>query len=615
MCGIAGYFAPQSPQRVEMAVRQMMTAMSRRGPDSEGFEAWPNGAFGHRRLAILDLSSAGHQPMLSEDRSIGVVFNGCIYNFAELRMELERDGFSFRSSCDTEVLVHGYKRWGGEELCRRLRGMYAFAVWDEVERTLSLARDRLGVKPLVYRAQGREIAFASTPSALAAAGLGGSIGPDAVLQYLDYGNVAGDACIFEGVRKLPPGSILRWKDGDCKEQTYWTLPEASERSSIRFEEAVEETERLLVEATKLRLISDVPLSALLSGGIDSTLVCWALARLNVDITAFTVGAAGDESDETQAAVRTARKLGIRHQVVQLPEERPEMLTELESAYSEPFSSQSAQAMLRVSRAVRPIATVMLTGDGGDDVFLGYPFLYNAWLGQQTARKIPAFAAPLLRGAGNVLPGIGPVRQVRSLLRYATNGLSSYVAAGDRASFRNRHRILGDRLIGASEPVYEQDFGSARHLLRDVLRYQNRMHFLGEFLPKVDGATMYHSVEARSPLLDQKLWEFAAALPPSLRFHGGQLKAILRAIVRKHLGSELADRPKQGFTVPVERWLADKWTASLDVLTGPNELERQGWIRPGSLRTPIQEARGKGWVPIPLWRLLLLEHWLRKQSAS
>jgi len=617
MCGIAGWVAPDRPSEIEPAVRRMMCALARRGPDSEGFEAWPGVGLGHRRLAIIDLSELGHQPMLAKDRSIGVVFNGCIYNFHELRRELIQHGQAFRSECDTEVLLAGYQQWGIDELVRRLRGMFAFAIWDEPRRTLSLVRDRLGVKPLVYSVNGREIAFASTVGALAFTGGRREIDPAAMVQYFDYGNVAGDQCILKGIRKLPPATILQWRDGSVEERSYWQLPEPEEPARITFEEAVEETEHRIVDSTRLRLIADVPIASLLSGGIDSTLVCWALAKLNANVTAFTVGVKGDQSDETADASATARQLGIAHEVVELPDEQPEALGEIAAAFSEPFASSSAQAMLRVSRAVRPMAKVLLTGDGGDDVFLGYPFLHAAWIGQRMAQWIPSFAAPGFHAAAGLLPPVGVARRAKNLLGYSTAGLSAYVAASNHMDFYAKYEIPGERLRGltSARAAFEPSFASARRLLPDVLNYQHRMHFLGEFMPKVDGATMYHSLESRSPFLDQTVWEFAAGLPAETRFHGGALKAILREIVRKRLGEKVATRRKQGFTVPVERLLATKWTNALGVLTRPNELERQGWVRPGSLAAPIADARQEGYVPQQLWRLLLLEHWLERQAAG
>jgi asparagine synthase (glutamine-hydrolysing) len=274
----------------------MVQALARRGPDSEGVAKWPNAVLGHRRLAIVDLSAAGNQPMLSDDGQIGLVFNGCIYNFLELRQDLEQKGHRFRSRCDTEVLLRGYEEWGIDVLAGRLRGMFAFGIWDQRRRTLTLVRDRLGVKPLIYSQRHGEIGFASTIGALRAGGFGDEVDPDAIMDVLEFGWVADDHSIFVGMRKLPPASILEWHDGGISERQYWKLPAGSESSPTTFEEAVEETERLLVESVKLRLIADVPIGVLLSGGIDSALVCWATRELNANLTAFTVRAPGDASD-------------------------------------------------------------------------------------------------------------------------------------------------------------------------------------------------------------------------------------------------------------------------------------------------------------------------------
>jgi asparagine synthase (glutamine-hydrolysing) len=350
--------------------------------------------------------------------------------------------------------------------------------------------------------------------------------------------------------------------------------------------------------------------------VDSSLVCWALSKLNANLTAFTVGTPGDASDETAAARQTARKLGIPHEVVELPAERPEMLSEMELAYSEPFASPSAQAMLRVSRAIRPKATVLLTGDGGDDVFLGYPFLRNAWLAQQIARNLPKGVSSALHMVSQSLPAAGVLRRFRNFAGFTTSGLSAYVGASDRLPYLRSKGVMGERLRGVTLPYLNRipSTHSAQNLLSEVLEHQHRCHFLGEFMPKVDGATMYHSLEARSPFLDQELWEFAAKLPPALRLKGGELKAVLREVARRRLGPDVANRKKQGFTVPVERWLAERWTSALDVLTQPNELERQGWVRPGSVSSLVAEARAEKQVCKPLWHLLLLEHWLQRQSA-
>ncbi len=593
----------------------MVRALERRGPDSEGVENWDGATLGHRRLAILDLSAAGSQPMLSEDRQIGVVFNGCIYNFLELRRDLESRGSRFRSDCDTEVLLHGYREWGIDVLVSRLRGMFAFAVWDNPRRAMTLARDRLGVKPLVFCARDGEFAFASTITALRAAGLGGAIDPQAVLEYLEFGYVTEARAIFEGIEKLAPATIAEWHDGRLERREYWSLPETDESAPVAFDEAVERTEQLILEAVKLRLVSDVPLGALLSGGVDSALVCWALRQLNANIRAFTVRAPGSETDESEAAAETARRLGISHEIVDMPD-TDFSLDDLTGAYSEPFSCQSALAMLWVSRSVKRLATVLLTGDGGDDVFLGYPFFRNVWRAERLARRLPAAATAVWNRAGSFVPGYGPLKRAKNFINYATGGLGPFIRVHDGLPYYRELGILGAPLHGRelAQRQIPASLSSARRLLWEFFSYHRSQHFVSEFMVKVDGGAMHYALEARAPFLDQKIWEYAAALPPNVRFHGGKLKAILREIVRRRVGPDVAFREKRGFTVPVERWLAERWSGTLDRLRQGTALERDGWVRTGSLEAPLRDALHRRWVPVQLWRLLVLEHWLEKNSV-
>jgi len=616
MCGIAGHVAAGQPELCRRTVGVMVDLLKRRGPNSQGMESWPDATLGHRRLSILDLSAAGHQPMVSEDGQIGLVFNGCIYNFLELREQLEKCGHRFRSSGDTEVLLRGYREWGIDALAARLRGMFAFAVWDEPRRTLTLTRDRLGVKPLIYCQRHGEIAFASTVAALHAAGFGGGVDPQAVLEFLDFGYVTEERAIYEGISKLAPATILEWRDGQAARRRYWTLPEPPESARVPFEEAVEETERLLVEAVRLRLISDVPVGTLLSGGVDSALVCWAMRELNANIKAFTVRAPGDSSDESAEAAHTARTLGVSHEIVDMPQ-ADFSLDEATDAFSEPFSCPSAQAMLWVSRAVKQRATVLLTGDGGDDVFLGYPSFRNAWVEQKVAQRLPAGAAAALRAVGGALPARGPARRLGNFIRFVTGGFGDRLRSRDGLPYYQQRSILGEKLAGRhlTQREIPASLEAARRLFSDALAYHRRVHFTGEFMVKVDGATMYHSLEARAPFLDQGLWEFAAALPPETHFHRGHLKAVLREIARRRIGPHVASRTKRGFTVPLERWLAERWSGMLDHLRGDTTLEREGWVRRGSLGAPLQDALRRREIPIQVWRLLLLEHWLEKNGGG
>src|SRR5579884_3116180 len=301
MCGIAGAVAPGNSEYAQDAVRSMNWALQRRGPDAEGLASWPNATLGHRRLSIIDLSSAGNQPMLSDDGQVGLVFNGCVYNFREIRAELESLGHRFRSNTDTEVILRGYQQWGIDRLVPKLRGMFAIAIWDDPQQKLTLLRDRLGVKPLVYCQHNRGIVFASTVEALRSVGLGGNIDRLAVLDLLEFGFVTDKRSIYQGITKLPPATIAEWQNGKVVQRQYWSVPSPEPWASTSFDEAVEETERLLLEATQLRLIADVPIGVLLSGGIDSSLVCWALQKLNANVKAFTVRAPDDPSDESDAA--------------------------------------------------------------------------------------------------------------------------------------------------------------------------------------------------------------------------------------------------------------------------------------------------------------------------
>jgi asparagine synthase (glutamine-hydrolysing) len=614
MCGITGYVGEHNNAAAETILRRMVKAIERRGPDGEGVEHWPGAWLGHRRLAILDLSDAGRQPMLSEDGAVGVVFNGCIYNFLELRRELEQLGHCFRSMCDTEVVVRGYQQWGADDLARRMRGMFAIGIWDHPRATLTLLRDRLGVKPLLYAHRGKQLAFASTADALAAGGLAGEISAAGMLEFLEFGYVTDAHSIYEGVSKLGAGQILEWKDGQVTERPYWRMPDPDENSRIGFEEAVEETERLLLESVKLRLIADVKVGALLSGGIDSALVCWAVRQAQADITAFTVSMPNDPADETDATRRTAALLGIPHEVISLPNDSSGLLEEVTSAYSEPFGAQSAMAMLSVSAAVKPHATVLLTGDGGDDLFLGYWFYPTYLKTERIARKLPGFATPLWQSLRPIVDSIPALRRPKHFADYATGGLGGLTRAHDGLPFYQKLGLLGPRLkqLRLEQREIAQTMNAARHMMRDLLQYQQRTWFVSEFMTKVDSGAMHHALEARAPFLDQKLWEFAATLPPELRLRGGELKAILRTIVRRRISPEIAERKKQGFTVPVERWLAGPWLESFRAMAKDSILEQQGWLEKGAILRCAEEVQQTGRATRQVWFLMVLENWIRRK---
>lgn len=614
MCGIAGFVARNSRAPAE-SVASMVHSLARRGPDGSGIECWPGAVLGHRRLAIFDLSDLGKQPMMTRDRSIATVFNGAIYNFHDLRAELRACGYQFASQTDTEVLLHGYKEWGIDRMVEKLRGMFAFVLWDDALARLFLVRDRLGVKPLCYAETPQGLAFASTPRALRDGEFAGEIDPLAVAEFLEFGYVTDARCIYSSVKKVPAATILEWSDGQVQTRQYWTLPEISARESPSFDEAVEETERRLLKAVEIRLNADVPVGALLSGGIDSSLVCWAVSKLGGDLTAFTVGTAGDDSDETADATETARILGIKHRVVQLRESEAPETEDLIRGYAEPFACASALGVLRVARAIKPFATVLLTGEGGDDVFLGYPEHRHLWAAQRFAAFLPAAAARFWTKARGGTPQWTPLRRAVHFLDYASGGVGA--AACARPGLPSYGEMLGERMrsVSLEQRAIPWTPEAGRRVLRDFLHYDRAGRFTGEYMTKIDGGTMYHALEARAPFLDQQMWEFAARLPFGLRLKGGELKAVLREIARRHLGSRVADAPKRGFTIPVSRWLSGEWRETVNSAFEDSLLAREGWVQGSQLRTGWEKASGGSSASFHFWYLFVLESWLRQERTQ
>jgi len=616
MCGIAGIVGESDRVEATLAARAMLRSLAHRGPDGEGIEVWDGATLAHRRLAIFDLSDDGRQPMTSPDGSVGVTFNGAIYNFPELRRELIAAGYNFKSLTDTEVLIHGYIEWGLDRLVSRLDGMFAFALWDDRNRKLFLVRDRLGVKPLVYSIRDNSLAFASTPRALRAAGFAGDIDENAMADYLEFGFVPDARAIYKGVTKVPAASIVEWSRETATTRTYWFPPEITSRGPS-FEEALEETERLFLAAVEKRLHADVPVGALLSGGVDSSLVCWAISRLGGDIEAFTVSTPGDPWDEAEDARATAAALKINHRVLELSASEAPDSTELVNAYSEPFACASALGMLAVSRAVRSSATVLLTGDGGDDLFLGYPEHRNLWLAEKLARSLPDAATGLWSRSRWILPEAGALRRARSFLDYATGGLGAIASTRDGLPMYQNNRLLGPRLAGVGVDSRSMPWSraSARRVLSDFLEHDRRTRFTGEYLTKVDGATMQHALEARSPFLDQKLWEFVSALPFDLRLRGARTKALLRALARRHLGERVAGGRKRGFGIPVQRWIAGRWQPAVREALRDSLLQSEGWIRTDAALELLDHAAAKGWAPNQLWYIFVLESWLRRERGE
>ena len=613
MCGIAGIVGEKNQKSAEAQVNLMLNVLKHRGPNDEGLEMWGDAVLGHRRLSIFDLSAAGHQPMLSADGQIGIVFNGAIYNFRALREELESKGCVFKSQTDTEVLLKGFREWGIDRLTTKIEGMFAFGLWDNRQKTLYLVRDRLGVKPLAFAVRNGELAFASSVRALKSSGHGGNLDAQGVAEYLEFGFITDSFSIYEGIEKVPAATILKWHEGKISTQTYWDLPEEKDEI-ISFEDAVEETERLFLDAVEKRLQADVPIGALLSGGIDSSLVCWAIAKLGGDVTAFTVGVPNDEWDESKVAAQTANQIGIKHKILEMSGENSLNVDNLTKAYAEPFACASALGLLDISQEVAKNAIVLLTGDGGDDVFLGYPEHLHFRLAEKIASRTPNAVAAVLQKSSAILPKTGVLKRADSFLSYSFGGLGAVARARDGLPVYQSNDLLGERLKNTNLSHREMPFTSGENLLSDFLRYDRVTRFTGEYLPKVDGGTMFHGLEARSPFLDTRLWEFAARLPFSTRLHKKTLKAVLREIASRRISPKLATAKKQGFGVPVQRWLTGKWKRSFVEMMSESLLEKEGWIKSGNAVKMLVKAEKNHWAPRQLWFILVFEAWLRFERS-
>ena len=592
----------------------MIDRLRHRGPDGQGFYSAPGVTLGHCRLAILDLSAAGSQPMsLPGDRG-AIVFNGCIYNYRELREELRRRGRVFRSDCDTEVLVHGYDEWGIDQLTSRLRGMFAFAVWDNPEKTLWLVRDRLGVKPLVYSVFNGGLAFASTLTGLQPGIPEFTLSEEAILEFLSFGFITNERSIASNVYKVPPGCIIRWRDGEISKQNYWSLLPSFGSLHLGFREAVERSEELLLDAVQMRLRADVPMASTLSGGIDSALICWALKKLGADVKVYTLSLPGDASDETNDAVQTARHLDLDHRLIRLPRVASSLLESTTNAYSEPFASESALGMMVISACASKEVKVVFTGDGADDVFLGYPFFRADWIAQCCASSIPDGAVTFYKTVRPWLPAsCVVVRKLRTLMDLVATGQDAHGRSLNSLPYYVANKLIGQRLRSfIHEHGWQDTCHSGRFVLADVFQYHFGHHFQGEFLVKVDESTMYYGIEARSPFLDQEIWEFASKLPVGILLHHGELKAVLKDIVSRRIGVNIAARRKRGFTVPIERLLAGPWRYRVELLCDSSCLTGDGWVEQEALRQVALDSLDKEKVPAQLWRLIVLESWLQQR---
>jgi asparagine synthase (glutamine-hydrolysing) len=619
MCGIAGIVRSDgAPAGVEL-LRAMTTVLAHRGPDGDGFFCEGPVGLGHRRLAIIDLAT-GDQPMASDDGSSVIIFNGEIYNFRELRRELEGRGATFRTRSDTEVILRAYEAWGVECLSR-LRGMFAFAIWDKARRRLFLARDRVGIKPLVYAWDGRRLLFGSEIKALLEdAAVSRELDWEALRDFLTLHYIPSPRTIFRSIRKLPPASylVLDLDRAEPEVHRYWDLrfvpdsrpTEADWLDGLRWH---------LTDAVRSHLVSDVPIGAFLSGGVDSSAVVALMAQATEGrVRTFSIGFDEGDFDELAHAREVARRYDTQHFEYVVKANALEMLPRLAWQFDEPFADSSALPTYYVSRITREHVTVALSGDGGDENFVGYTRYARAQRLHERLDTFPAILArPLLRLAARLLPpgargqgyldmlGAPPVDRYFKLVAYQrSEGLRKLLSAGAREHLEPVVTPALFRKLAAEGP--RADYVS-------TLQYLDIHSYLPEdILTKVDRTSMAVSLEARVPLLDHVLMEYVATMPAGLKFRDGIGKVILKRAMAADLPSGILSRRKMGFGLPIASWFRREMTDYVrDVLDGRRTRQR-GLVDPGAVATLLEEHQTGGRDrSSQIWALLALEEWARR----
>jgi asparagine synthase (glutamine-hydrolysing) len=620
MCGIAGIISSDQSERIEEAVvHHMCETIRHRGPDDEGLYAHGNTGLGMRRLSIIDLAG-GHQPVFNEDRSAWIVFNGEIYNFPELRPELEARGHQFYTNTDTEVIVHLYEEMGAD-CVHKLRGMFAFALWDERRQSLLIARDRLGKKPLHYSLHKGKLYFASEIKAiLAVAPELAEVNPSALLQYMYLGYVPEPATAFSRIHKLPAGHVLEFKNGHLDVRKYWDLPEYGTQQPATEEECLEQLEWHLAEATRIRLISDVPLGALLSGGMDSSTIVALMARASSKpVKTFSIGFRHADFDESQYARVVAQKFQTEHHELILEPDVVAGLEKLTSSLEEPFSDASMLPTYFVSSLARQHVTVALSGDGGDELFAGYT-RYGVQRSRQISVFLPQSAWRFYRE--RVFPRVPKGLRGRQFSynlslpwreRYADEVCRILAFERETPLLSPEFRAAN---FGNAEPqqflLQLFDDAPARDPVSQMLYADTKSYLVGDILTKVDRMSMLTSLEVRVPLLDHVFVELVTSLGPEWKMRGGKQKYILRKLAeRVGVPREVLDRPKRGFALPLVHWTRNELKSLIrDVLLDARTLER-GYFEPNGLRRLLHEhfTLRRNQVGL-IWRVLVLELWFR-----
>ena len=620
MCGIAcfadGAF-PRPGQDADAALaRAMCEVIRHRGPDDQGVHVEPGAALGMRRLSIIDLST-GHQPIHNEDGTIWLVFNGEIYNYRELRTELEASGHVFYTSSDTETIVHAYEQWG-ERAFERLRGMFGIALWDRRQRTLLLARDRAGIKPLHYVEAGDRLYFGSEIKSLLAAGVVDKrIDLDALDHYLSFLYTPRDRSMFRNVRKLPPGHYLRWRDGRAEVRQYWAIG-AAETFAGSAAEAAEQLRTVLRDAVRSHLMSDVPLGAFLSGGVDSSLVVGLMAEASTrPVKTFSIGFDEPQFDELEHARTVANHFGTEHHEFVVRPDGLNILDRLIEHFDEPFADSSAIPTWYVSEVARRHVTVVLSGDGGDELFGGY----DRYLPHPAVARFDRLPLPRRRQlAAAIWPVLPHGTPGKGLLRRAARDENGRFIDSVAMLQPDEKRALYSTDVRDALGGFDAELMLARHFERfaglpaqsRMMRFDFETYLPEDVLTKVDRMSMAHSIESRVPLLDNDVIEFAARLPAHLKIAGTRRKHVLKEAARGFLPASILDRRKQGFGVPLAHWFKGELAGLFsDVLTSPRTRQR-GYFEPAFVDRLIDEHHsGRRDHNLRLWQLLVFELWQRQ----
>lgn len=642
MCGIAGFvdYRPTNQEILVRRVREMADRMKSRGPDAGGdwVDAEAGFATGHRRLSIIDLSDAGAQPMLSRSGRFVISYNGEVYNAPELRSQLSDKGYNFRGHSDTEVIVEACEAWGIHATCGRLIGMFAFAIWDRQDRKLWLVRDRLGIKPLYWGQFGRLTIFSSELKGLRShPGWAPEIDRNAMAAFLRFQYVPSPHCIYRGVQKLQPGALLEIsQDATPQTQRFWSLDDVirdgrQDRFKGSDEEAEDDLAELLADAVRRRMVADVPLGAFLSGGIDSsTVVALMQSQSMRKVRTFSIGFEERGYNEAPYAKAVAAHLGTDHtELYVTPEEARKVIPRLPQIYDEPFADSSQIPTYLICAMTRRYVTVALSGDGGDELFAGYNRYFHA---ASLRPKIAALPLPLRHMLAKMLSRIPPAALNRMQQRIP-HSLHIPPQIGDK--LQKLAQVMGQdedatylsllshwhdpaTLIQRShEPPNAIVSPSTRSFVPD---YVERMQYLDtitylpdDILTKVDRASMAVSLEARVPLLDHRVVEFAWSLPSKLKIREGQGKWLLRRLLRRYVPDSLINRPKMGFGIPLDVWLRGPLKDWAEDLLSEKSLSQNG-INPALIRTRWQaHLEGRENWQYPLWSIIMLQAWLRDNS--